>query len=680
MNLDDPKLTAYALGELEEVERVQFEEQMRQDPAALAEVDAIRSFTSRLRDEMHHETMPALTEEQRAEVFAAASGATEGNHAAPANLPREQQEVVELGGRRRPLWIPAAIAASVAVMAGVSLWFLREQRQEPAWEGKIQQAVRPAETVASRSRTLAALEPAPSAPPAPAATPIVLTGAAGGAMGEMSARPYYATKDGPNAPATPNTLGVDYLVREDGAKSVTPALATANSLVRAPAKSPAAFAARGGAAPLSAPAAASPEEPLNGPALTMLDTRAADSAAAPLAAAAPASAMGRRALALNTVADKFSDRAFVGKKEKKALSPVETVAAGGNPFSEAQSTPVAILPMTDSSGDISTIREALSLGRLPAKEAVRLEEVINAFPGRTPIAGASPVTANLEMASCPWDTRHWLLRVGIIGGAVATSAPALNLAVGSPGAAGSATGSGAQSGQLAEVGEAAMKRLGGRGVQLADEDGRTEKASAGDAPVALKTDESRLEPSTVVAWSFHAEVAFEPARVASYRLLGYDQPANAAESESVDEFALQAGRRMVFLYELEPAKADPAKTGRIFVRADASVKAGKPATAVKDQRAVTLRMRWSPQPAATSVSREIPLNDVGLSWKNSTPEFRESAAAAAFGLLLQDSPSKGSATWNSAWQLAPQDERNSGEPGSADDLKELILKARAARP
>src|SRR3954452_13928796 len=60
MNLDDPKLTAYALGALDGPERTAMEERLRGDPAATAEVTALRDFTARLRAELHTENMPGL--------------------------------------------------------------------------------------------------------------------------------------------------------------------------------------------------------------------------------------------------------------------------------------------------------------------------------------------------------------------------------------------------------------------------------------------------------------------------------------------------------------------------------------------------------------------------------------------------------------------------------------------
>jgi anti-sigma factor RsiW len=52
---DDPKLTAYALGELGDAERVEVEARLAGNSAARAEVDAVRALAEQLKDELHEE-------------------------------------------------------------------------------------------------------------------------------------------------------------------------------------------------------------------------------------------------------------------------------------------------------------------------------------------------------------------------------------------------------------------------------------------------------------------------------------------------------------------------------------------------------------------------------------------------------------------------------------------------
>ena len=62
---DDPRLTAFALGELEDAN---FAAELQDDPVALAEVDAIRAMAARVTEELGSERADGLTEAQRATI------------------------------------------------------------------------------------------------------------------------------------------------------------------------------------------------------------------------------------------------------------------------------------------------------------------------------------------------------------------------------------------------------------------------------------------------------------------------------------------------------------------------------------------------------------------------------------------------------------------------------------
>ena len=135
MNPDDPKLTAYALGELDEPERSEMEELLRQDPAAAAEVAALREFTARLRSDLHGEKMPGLTEDQRAEVFLEAKRAAEGlDGNAVVAMPDAGEEETKPGGHRWRIWIPTALAACLAL--GFISFFMRTRSADTESKGK----------------------------------------------------------------------------------------------------------------------------------------------------------------------------------------------------------------------------------------------------------------------------------------------------------------------------------------------------------------------------------------------------------------------------------------------------------------------------------------------------------------------------------------------------------------
>lgn len=62
----------------------------------------------------------------------------------------------------------------------------------------------------------------------------------------------------------------------------------------------------------------------------------------------------------------------------------------------------------------SIVRKYLSMGQLPPPSAVRLEEMVNYFPyaDKGP-EGNDPFAVTVEMADCPWQPKHRLVRLGL---------------------------------------------------------------------------------------------------------------------------------------------------------------------------------------------------------------------------------------------------------------------------
>jgi Ca-activated chloride channel homolog len=62
----------------------------------------------------------------------------------------------------------------------------------------------------------------------------------------------------------------------------------------------------------------------------------------------------------------------------------------------------------------SIVRKYLTDGQLPPGDAVRLEEMVNYFPyADKPPAGDDPFAVSVEMAECPWQPAHRLVRLGL---------------------------------------------------------------------------------------------------------------------------------------------------------------------------------------------------------------------------------------------------------------------------
>jgi hypothetical protein len=178
MNPDDPKFTAHALGETEDLtpaERAEIEALLASDPVATAEADELRSLAARLRAELPGEEAGALQADQRAAIMSAAT----------ATVPEEK--IVRFPWRR-----VLQAAAAVAVLAAIGgLMFpalsLREERARLAEEQLlVAKLADPQEGREMRRQDLGGLmasnpEPAPALPapsvamPVPSATPLPAT-------------------------------------------------------------------------------------------------------------------------------------------------------------------------------------------------------------------------------------------------------------------------------------------------------------------------------------------------------------------------------------------------------------------------------------------------------------------------------------------------------------------------
>ena len=87
-----------------------------------------------------------------------------------------------------------------------------------------------------------------------------------------------------------------------------------------------------------------------------------------------------------------------------------------NPFIKAIDEPVSTFSVDADGGSYANMRRFMRLAQKPPKEAVRIEEFLNyfTFDYAEPQNGEN-VALNSEIAVCPWNTEHYLMRVGMKG-------------------------------------------------------------------------------------------------------------------------------------------------------------------------------------------------------------------------------------------------------------------------
>jgi hypothetical protein len=116
-----------------------------------------------------------------------------------------------------------------------------------------------------------------------------------------------------------------------------------------------------------------------------------------------------------------------------------------------------------------------------------------------------------------------------------------------------------------------------------------------------------------VAQDARTEVAFAPAAVKSYRLLGYD---HETSTDSQKGESVAGGHAVTALYELVPATAAGATPGGL----------------------VTLRVRYKTEPGGPEQIVQFIGRDRHASRSAESADFRFAAAVAEFGMLLRGSP------------------------------------------
>lgn len=100
-----------------------------------------------------------------------------------------------------------------------------------------------------------------------------------------------------------------------------------------------------------------------------------------------------------------------------------------NRFQFVKQRPLSTFSSDVDRASFTLVRSALDLGRLPEKDAVRVEEMINYFDyGYAQPEGNAPVAVHADLAQCPWNPAHQLVRIGIQGRKVPMeNLPASNL-------------------------------------------------------------------------------------------------------------------------------------------------------------------------------------------------------------------------------------------------------------
>jgi Ca-activated chloride channel homolog len=157
-----------------------------------------------------------------------------------------------------------------------------------------------------------------------------------------------------------------------------------------------------------------------------------------------------------------------------------------------------------------------------------------------------------------------------------------------------------------------------------------------------------------IAKDVKLQIEWNPAEVASYRLIGYENRVLAHadfNDDTKDAGEIGAGHNVTAIYEVVPAGAE-APTKKVD---DLKYQAGGALSAAAGSgELMTVKVRYKEPEGSTSKLLSFPVTDSDTKLSESSRDFRFSAAVAGFGMLLKGSQHKGDASFDMVRRLADE--------------------------
>lgn len=171
-----------------------------------------------------------------------------------------------------------------------------------------------------------------------------------------------------------------------------------------------------------------------------------------------------------------------------------------------------------------------------------------------------------------------------------------------------------------------------------------------------------------IAKDVKLQLEFNPTKVKSYRLIGYENRVMRNEDfndDKKDAGELGSGHSVTALYEVVPADGKEIKTELKYQ--DVKI---KPESKVSDEF-MTVKFRYKAPNEDTSKLIVKSFKDKNISFEKSNENLRFSSAVAGFGLLLRDSEYKGSLNLDKVIKMATTSKGDDSE-GYRSEFIELV--------
>lgn len=449
MNLDDPRLTAYALGELDPAEREHVEALLASSPDARQELEDLRAAATRWTEALASEPAPAFDSTFPNRLAQAAREPAQSTPTGPsAGAPT--LATIPIARWRDSSWVIGTLAAAAALVAVAGIW--------AAWNLRSLSPNAPDLTLAHLPSPDPSPDPVPitpppdsQPPPSPAVTAVPTPQLSESTPLPPQARtiipvaPNPTPTAAPTAPTAPPQSSASHLspelMRRYGLlpgtatrPGIEPSTAPAPVTPSSPQPTPDnvftfAPGARDGLAPLTAQPAAESR--------TMLGRSLSATPASPVPASQPLPALSelqRRPVPgteFSVLEEESVPQRWRFHPDGSRAGPSDNpgyLDVGTNPFLPARTEPLSTFALDVDTGSYANVRRFLNAGRLPPPAAVRAEELINYFRYHLPEPrGEDTFGIDVEVAACPWAPRHRLVRIALQARPLSGPRPPANL-------------------------------------------------------------------------------------------------------------------------------------------------------------------------------------------------------------------------------------------------------------
>jgi Ca-activated chloride channel homolog len=169
------------------------------------------------------------------------------------------------------------------------------------------------------------------------------------------------------------------------------------------------------------------------------------------------------------------------------------------------------------------------------------------------------------------------------------------------------------------------------------------------------------------------QIEFNPEKIASYRLIGYENRLLASEDfndDRKDAGEMGAGHNVTALYELMPAGSDEYVPGIDPLKYQVSGGTDKRQSDFMDEY-LTIKIRYKNPDGMKSMLVVKPVKGPANSINSASDNLRFASAVAEFGMILRNSEFSGNATLESALSLA-KSSRGEDEEGYRAEMIRMI--------